>query len=159
MMVVTMIMIIVVIMIMMIKTGGKRRNIESREAARLRRRRGGSAPGGRLIYLDEERLRKNMIYYSNLNYVIYLDEKRLRIKRIKHAGGNMLMSKKVQYLITGGEGGMERDAWIREEIQPCHMKRYYSLQELQLFYVKVQHFPGYAYLLNILLYQHLSKQD
>ena len=53
-------------------------------------------------------------------YVIYFDEKRLRIKRIKHAGGNMLMSKKVQYLITGGEGGMERDAWIREEVQPCH---------------------------------------
>ena len=118
-----MIMIIVVMMIkmiLMIKTGGKRRNIESREAARLRRRRGGSAPGGRLIYLDEERLRKNMIYYSNLNYVIYLDEKRLRIKRIKHAGGNILMSKKVQYLITGGEGGMERDAWTREEVQPCH---------------------------------------
>ena len=68
-MVVTKIMIIVVIMIMMIvmiKTGGKRRNIESREAARLRRRRGGSAPGGRLIYLDEERLRKTIIYYSNL---------------------------------------------------------------------------------------------
>ena len=108
-----------IMMIVMIKTGGKRRNIESREAARLRRRRGGSAPGGRLIYLDEERLRKNMIYYSNF-YVIYFDAKRLRIKRIKHAGGNMLMSKKVQYLITGGEGGMERDAWIREEIQPCH---------------------------------------